>query len=87
MRFYAGQHTHSCGIDLHVHTMSLCVLDQAGEILLEQTSRCDQQVFLRTIRPCREDLVVAVECIFTRYWLADLCAREQIPFDLDPALY
>src|SRR4030095_9143431 len=30
--------------------------------------------------------VVAVECIFTWYWLADLCAQEGIPFVLGHAL-
>jgi transposase len=37
--------------------------------------------------PYREELVVCVECIFTWYWLADLCAREGIPFVLGHALY
>jgi transposase len=32
-------------------------------------------------------MVVAVECIFTWYWLADLCAQEGIPFVLGHALY
>jgi hypothetical protein len=31
-------------------------------------------------------VVVAVECLFTWYWLADLCAREAIPFVLGHAL-
>jgi hypothetical protein len=31
--------------------------------------------------------VVAVECIFTWYWLADLCAEEGIAFVLGHALY
>src|SRR5262249_6506604 len=39
------------------------------------------------VAPYREDLVVCVECIFTWYWLADLCAREGIPFVLGHALY
>jgi hypothetical protein len=30
---------------------------------------------------------VAVECVFTWYWLADLCAHEGIPFVLGHALY
>jgi hypothetical protein len=30
---------------------------------------------------------VGVECIFCWYWLADLCASEQIPFVLGHALY
>jgi len=42
---------------------------------------------LKTIAPYRTDLVVCVECIFTWYWLADLCAREGIPFVLGHALY
>jgi len=43
--------------------------------------------FLKTIAPYREDVVVCVECIFTWYWLADLCAQEGIPFVLGHALY
>jgi hypothetical protein len=31
-------------------------------------------------------MVVAVECLVTWYWLADLCAQEGIPFVLGPAL-
>jgi transposase len=37
--------------------------------------------------PYRDDLVVCVECMFTWYWLADLCAHEGIPFVLGHALY
>jgi hypothetical protein len=43
--------------------------------------------FLKAIAPYRDDLVVAVECLFTWYWLADLCAREGIPIVLGHALY
>jgi transposase len=32
-------------------------------------------------------MVVAVECMFTWYWIADLCTRENIPFVLGHALY
>jgi len=45
------------------------------------------ETFLKAIAPYRDDIVVAVECIFTWYWLADLCAREGIPFVLGHALY
>jgi transposase len=41
---------------------------------------------LKALAPYREDLVVGVECLFTWYWLADLCAREGIPFVLGHAL-
>jgi transposase len=41
--------------------------------------------FLKAIAPYREDVVVCVEGIFTWDWLADLCAREGIPFVLGHA--
>jgi transposase len=49
--------------------------------------RAAPEPFLTTIAPYREDIVVCVECIFTWYWLADLCAEEGIPFVLGHALY
>jgi transposase len=39
------------------------------------------------VSPFRSDLVVAVECILTWYWLADLCCDKNIPFVLGHALY
>jgi len=39
------------------------------------------------LQPYREDLVLAVECIFTRYWVADLCNRIGVEFVLGHALY
>ena len=44
------------------------------------------EMFLKAMAPSREDLVVAVACLFTWYWLADLCAHEDIPFVLGHAL-
>jgi len=44
-------------------------------------------VFLKTIKKYKRHLVVAVECMFTWYWIADLCARENIAFVLGHALY
>jgi transposase len=38
------------------------------------------------VAPYRDGLVVAVECLFTWYWLADLCAQEGRPFVLGHAL-
>src|ERR687897_2568591 len=49
--------------------------------------RAAPEPFLQAIAPSREDLVVCVECIFTWYWLADLCTQEGIPFVLGHALY
>jgi transposase len=87
MRFYTGQHRYYCGIDLHARTMYLCILDQQGEVVLHRNMRCDPAVFLEAIAPYRDDLVVATDCIFCWYWLADLCTREGITFVLGHALY
>src|SRR5881275_1082090 len=67
--------------------MYLCVLNQQGEILLHRNMPCSPDFFLKAIAPYREDMAVAVECIFTWYWLADLCSKENIPFVLGHALY
>ena len=45
------------------------------------------QPLLALIAPYREDLAMAVECMFSWYWLADRCARENIAFVLGHALY
>jgi transposase len=87
MRFYTKQHQFYCGIDLHARSMYLCILNQDGEILEHRNMKAAPEPFLKAIAPYREDLVVCVECIFTWYWLADLCAREGIAFVLGHALY
>ena len=87
MRFYNKQHPYYCGIDLHARTMYLCILNQAGETILHRNMKCEPKLFLDAIAPYRPDIVVGVECIFTWYWLADLCAAEGISFVLGHALY
>ena len=67
--------------------MYVCILDREGQVLLHRNLPCDPERFLRTIAPYRKDLVVVVECIFSWYWLADLCARFGIAFVLGHALY
>jgi transposase len=86
MRFYTQQHQFYCGIDLHARTMYLCSLHRDGEILVHRNMSAGPEPFLKAIAPYREDVVVCVECIFTWYWLADLCAREGLPFVLGHAL-
>jgi hypothetical protein len=58
----------------------LCILNQEGEILPHRTMPAGPEPFLKAMATYRADLVVCVECIFTWCWLADLCAREGIPF-------
>ena len=87
MRFYTTQHPFYCGIDLHARTMYLCILDQAGETLLHRNMPATPEALLKAIAPYREQIVLAAECMFTWYWLADLCAEHGIPFVLGHALY
>ncbi len=87
MRFYTKNHRYYCGIDLHARTMFVCILSHDGEILVEKNIRTSPETFLELVAPFREDLVVAVECMFTWYWLADLCQEEGIAFVLGHALY
>jgi len=85
MRFYTETHAHYCGIDLHAKTMHLCILDRDGAILFHENRKSRPEDFLSAVAPYRDDLVVAVECMFTWYWLADLCRREGIEFVLGHA--
>jgi transposase len=87
MRFYTGQHKFYCGIDLHARSLYVCVVSAEGEILVHRKIPAHPEPFLKLVEPYREDLVVAVECMFAWYWIADVCAGETIPFVLGHALY
>jgi transposase len=87
MKYYTGQHQYYCGVDLHARTMYVCIVNQADEILYHREIPTKADLFLEKLAPYREDVVVSVECIFTWYWVADLCAAEKIPFVLGHALY
>ena len=78
MRFYTNQHKYYCGIDLHTRKMYICILDEKGEIREHRNQKTDRDAFLKAIAPFREDIVVAVECIFTWYWVADLCHWKKV---------
>ena len=86
MQFYTKQHKSYCGIDLHARSMYVCVLHQDGAIVMHRNMQASPDTFLRTVAPYRDDLVVAVACVFPWYWLADLCAQEGMPFVLGHAL-
>ena len=87
MKFYDQRHAFYCGVDLHTKRMYLCILDHEGNKRLHRNMRAKPADFLRAIQAFREDLVVGAECMFTWYWLADLCRDEHIDFVLGHALY
>ena len=85
-RCYTGQHRFYAGVDLHARTMFTHVLDANGKTVFERDLPTDPDVFLDALAPFRPDLVVGAECMFSWYWLADLCQDESIPFVLGHAL-
>jgi transposase len=87
MRFYTEQHRYYCGIDLHARSMYVCVLDQKGQTAVHRKLPTEPALLLKLLKPYRSDVVVAVECLYCWYWIADLCAAQGIPFVLGHALY
>jgi hypothetical protein len=65
MRFDTKPHQFYCGIDLHARTMSLCLVNQAGESLVHRNLPAGPEPFLNAVAPYRTDLVVCVEGLFT----------------------
>ena len=80
MRFYTHRHKYYCGIDLHTRVMYVCITDAAGEVLVHKNLKTTPEALMRVIEPYREDLAIAVECVFVWYWIADLCTRLGVTF-------
>src|SRR5215475_1491544 len=79
-------HQFSCGIDLHARSMDVCILSHDGETRVHRHMKAAPEPCLTAVAPYREGLVVAVECLFTWYGRADLCAEQAIPVVLGHAL-
>jgi transposase len=67
--------------------MDVWILRQDGEIVLPRTIPASPDALLKALAPSRDDIVIVVECIFTWYWHADLCAQEGLPLVLGHALH
>jgi transposase len=52
-----------------------------------RTSPPAGEAFQVAVQPYCQDLAVAVECMFSWYWIADLCSQLHIAFVLGHALY
>jgi hypothetical protein len=85
MRFYTRVHEADGGVDLHARSMYVCIVNRDGELLLHRQMPTTPESLLKAIAPYRQDLVVAVACMFSWYWLADLCVQEGITFVLGHA--
>lgn len=87
MKFYTQTHKHYCGIDLHARCLYVCILDQSGNPLVHKNIKATPQALVKLIAPYQDDLVIGVECMFSWYWVADLCREKGIAFILGHALY
>lgn len=87
MRFYNRSHQFYVGIDLHARQMYVCVIDQEGKTKFHRNLPTDARHLEKALSPFMENIVVAVECVFTWYWIADFCADRGIDFVLGHALY
>jgi hypothetical protein len=87
MRFTTKQHRFYCGIDLHARTMYVCIMDHEGTILTHRNMPAATEALADVLQPYQEDLFLAVECIFTWYWVADLCSRIGVEFVPGHGLY
>lgn len=87
MRFYNQQHQFYAGIDLHAREMYICIIDSNGTKLFHRNVDTGPSPFLKAIEPFKEDIIVGVECVFSWYWIADVCEENDIPFILGHALY
>lgn len=82
MRFYTRRHKYYCGIDLQTSVKNVCIIGEAGTILVHKNLKINPTAFTRVIDPHRDGLVVAVECVFAWYWIADLCEHYSFQFSI-----
>jgi hypothetical protein len=71
MRFYTTKYLYYCGVDLDARSMFICIIDNRGNTVAHKNISTDPDWFLKAIAPYHEESVVAVECTFIWYWLAD----------------
>lgn len=71
MRFHIRQHRHYGGIDLHVKTMYVCILDSTGQVLVHRNVRSR-----RSWRPSRR---IATICETTMAPIFTLSSRACLP--------
>lgn len=62
------------------------MLNRDGESVVHQNMTASPGLRLKVMAPSRTVLVMAVDCRFTWYWVATLCAQEGIPLVLGHTL-
>jgi transposase len=67
--------------------MYVCIVNQAGKIMYHYNLPVSKDSLYSVIKTYLPDVAIAVECVFTWYWIADFCSENKIPFVLGHALY
>jgi len=67
--------------------MFVCILDSGGEVVFHKDIKTRPDALMTAIAPFLDDLVIAVECMFSWYWVSDFCEDNNITFVLGHALY
>ena len=65
--------------------MYICILDSNGQVKFHKDVKTKPDALLKAIKPYMGNLVVAVECMFCWYWVADFCEENNIKFILGHA--
>jgi transposase len=87
MRFYNNTHPYYCGVDLHARTLYVCIIDQAGGVLVHEEIPADPARLYQLLYPYIGNIVVGVECMHCWYWVSDFCEDLEVDFILGHALY
>ena len=87
MNLYNNMHPYYCGIDLHARLLYVCIIDQAGKVLVHKEVSADPVKLQKHLAPYLGNIVVGVECMHCWYWVADFCDDIGVDFILGHALY
>jgi hypothetical protein len=60
----------------------VCPIEHDGEIVAHKNIKACPQALMKLIKPYLDGLVIVVECLFSRYWIADFCEDNGIDFVL-----
>jgi hypothetical protein len=78
MRFFKEQHQFYIGIDMQARTMYVCVMDSACAVVYHRNMPSTPVCLEQVVNKFGTDIAIGVECIFTWYWIADLCKSVTI---------
>ena len=76
-----------CGGDIHSDKSYFKVLDQSGKVVLKKNLPNNFALLKDFLKPVMGDVAIGVESNYNYYWIADGCAKGDIPFFLGHAYY